>query len=248
MGVLRVRDGGTWVDLDFGSGTSGSWVPIGVILMFGGPTAPPGFMLCNGNQVSRTLYSQLFAAIGTSWGVGDGTTTFNLPDMRGRAGVGAGQGTGLTNRVIGTYFGAESVLLQASESGMPAHTPTGSIGNDNAEHTHTYSANTGTVSADHTHVNAGGYNVVINVGSPSTWNLGNEISNGTAYVGYLSYGYVSGGGISTNHTHAVSGTTSGRSAVHQHGVTINQVPAANAASAHANSQPSAVVNHIIRVT
>jgi microcystin-dependent protein len=58
--------------------------PPGTVLAYVGTTAPPGFLICDGSAVSRTNYSALFAIIGTSFGSGDGTTTFNLPDMRGR--------------------------------------------------------------------------------------------------------------------------------------------------------------------
>lgn len=59
-------------------------VPTGTILPFAGTVVPDGFLLCNGAAVSRTTYAKLFAAIGTKWGSGDGSTTFNLPDSDGR--------------------------------------------------------------------------------------------------------------------------------------------------------------------
>ena len=55
---------------------------IGFIKTFAGTTPPEGTLLCDGSAVSRDTYSELFAAIGTTWGSGDGTTTFNLPDLR----------------------------------------------------------------------------------------------------------------------------------------------------------------------
>jgi len=64
--------------------------PIGAILDFAGPTAPSGWMICDGRAVSRTTYAKLFAVIGGYWGAGDGSTTFNLPNMNGRSGVGPG--------------------------------------------------------------------------------------------------------------------------------------------------------------
>lgn len=63
-------------------------VPTGLISPFGGPTAPDGFLLCDGAAVSRTEYADLFAVIGDSYGVGDGSSTFNLPDLQGRVPVG----------------------------------------------------------------------------------------------------------------------------------------------------------------
>jgi hypothetical protein len=65
-------------------------LPSGMILPFGGATAPDGFLDCDGSAVSRTTYADLFAAIGTTWGAGDGSTTFNLPDLRGHALRGTG--------------------------------------------------------------------------------------------------------------------------------------------------------------
>ena len=64
--------------------------PLGTILSYGGTTAPEGWFLCHGQALSRTEYSELFAVIGTSFGTGDGSTTFNLPDLRGEFLRGAG--------------------------------------------------------------------------------------------------------------------------------------------------------------
>lgn len=237
MGVLRVRDGGAWVDLDVGTG---SWVPIGVILMYAGATPPGGFMLCNGNQVSRITYPALFTAIGTAWGVGDGTTTFNLPDLMGRVAAGAGAGAGLTNRVLGTKFGAETHTLLAAESGMPAHTPTAFSGTVSVDHSHGFSASTGYQSSDHGHYTAQG-DVIRNVGG------GFFVPNAAGGYNYTP-AQLSTGGVTANHYHDVSGSTGGISANHTHGITVNQVAAANAAASHNNVQPTAVVNHIIRVS
>lgn len=57
--------------------------PSGVIIQFAGATAPSGYLVCDGTAVFRTTYPNLFAAIGTTWGAGNGTTTFNVPDLRG---------------------------------------------------------------------------------------------------------------------------------------------------------------------
>lgn len=59
-------------------------VPSGSVLPYAGTAAPTGFLMCDGSQVSRTTYAALFAAIGTAHGNGNGTTTFHLPDYRGR--------------------------------------------------------------------------------------------------------------------------------------------------------------------
>lgn len=67
--------------------------PIGAIQAFGGSVAPSGWLLCQGQAISRTIYADLFAVIGTNFGVGDGSTTFNLPDPREASLVGAGTNT-----------------------------------------------------------------------------------------------------------------------------------------------------------
>ena len=86
---------------------------------FGG-AVPDGWLLCDGSAVSRATYAALFAAIGILHGAGDGATTFNLPDSRGRATIGAGQGAGLTARALGAKGGEETHTLTIPE--MPAHT------------------------------------------------------------------------------------------------------------------------------
>ena len=67
----------------------GSEVPAGIMQMFAGNTIPAGWLLCDGSAVSRTNYAKLFSAIGTTWGAGDGSTTFNLPNSIGRFAEGA---------------------------------------------------------------------------------------------------------------------------------------------------------------
>jgi microcystin-dependent protein len=64
--------------------------PTGAMHMYGGTAAPAGWLLCDGSAISRTTYADLFAAIGTNYGAGDGSTTFNIPDVRGRVPVGLG--------------------------------------------------------------------------------------------------------------------------------------------------------------
>lgn len=65
-------------------------IPTGAVFPFAGITAPEGFLLCNGQEVSRITYSKLYAVLGDIYGRGDGTTTFNLPDYRETVLVGAG--------------------------------------------------------------------------------------------------------------------------------------------------------------
>ena len=71
-----------------GNGTTGNvdLIPAGTVQMFAGNTIPAGWLLCDGSAVSRTDYAKLFSAIGTTWGAGDGSTTFNLPNSIGSDG------------------------------------------------------------------------------------------------------------------------------------------------------------------
>ena len=78
-------------------------IPSGAVFHFAMVTAPSGYLECNGSAVSRTTYASLFAAIGTVYGIGDGTTTFNLPDLRGQFLRGWDNGRGVdTGRVFGS--------------------------------------------------------------------------------------------------------------------------------------------------
>lgn len=67
---------------------TGGLIPSGLVSPFAGTAAPTGWLLCDGGAVSRSAYAALFSSIGTTYGAGDGTTTFNLPDLRGRVAAG----------------------------------------------------------------------------------------------------------------------------------------------------------------
>lgn len=92
---------------------------VGEIRMFAGNFAPVGWFFCDGSLLSISQYQVLFSLLGTTYG-GDGTTTFALPDLRGRIPVGVGQGTGLSNYVLGQQAGAETVTLASAN--LPVHT------------------------------------------------------------------------------------------------------------------------------
>jgi microcystin-dependent protein len=86
---------------------------------------PMTWLSCDGSAVSRAMYPDLYALVGTSYGAGDGSTTFNLPDFRGRVVLGAGQGTGLTARAIGAIGGEEAHQLTVAELAAHNHTSPG---------------------------------------------------------------------------------------------------------------------------
>ena len=91
-------------------------VPSGAVLYFAGRTAPAGWLKANGAAVSRTAYAALFAAIGTTYGAGDGRSTFNLPDLRGEFLRGWDDGRGVdAGRVFGS---AQAHALQSHQHGL----------------------------------------------------------------------------------------------------------------------------------
>lgn len=91
----------------------------GMILPYAGSAAPTGWLLCDGSAINRTTYSALFTKLSTTYGAGDGSTTFNIPDFRGRIPVGYGAGSGLTNRSLGASGGFETHTLATNE--LPSH-------------------------------------------------------------------------------------------------------------------------------
>jgi microcystin-dependent protein len=106
--------------------------PAGIIMAFGGTAAPTGFLACNGAAVSRTIYAALFAAIGTTWGSGDGVNTFNVPNLQGAFLRGSGTSAldPSSPRSVGS-FQAEAYLNHA-------HTASSSVSDPG--HAHGYTA------------------------------------------------------------------------------------------------------------
>ena len=82
--------------IGYASGQTQQNVPTGTIQMYAGSTAPTGWLVCNGDAISRSSYASLFEICSTTYGVGDGSTTFNVPDMRAAAPVGVGTSSGFT--------------------------------------------------------------------------------------------------------------------------------------------------------
>jgi microcystin-dependent protein len=197
-------------------------LPAGSIIPWGGSSAPANWLLCDGTAVSRTTYASLFSAIGTAYGTGDGSTTFNLPDLRGRVPVGRNSGSFGT---LGATGGVESVTLTVDQ--MPSHTHT--------QNSHTHSGTTNSSGA-HTHVLArGGTNAQVltqtaagDGGVANRWHLADGSSGGVGIAGTTSSGA---------HTHTF--TTGGTVATNQN---------TGGGQSHTNVQPYQVVNYIIKAT
>ena len=106
-------------------------MPAGSIISFAGAAAPTGYLLCDGSAVSRTTESDLFGVIGTTYGAGDGSTTFNLPDLSARVIAGMGGGLLAVTDTLGSTGGVQEVTLTAGQSGLPAHSHTADDSNNN---------------------------------------------------------------------------------------------------------------------
>jgi microcystin-dependent protein len=128
--VVAILDGGTSGQLltnqgsgnvDWANAPAATAVPTGAVTAYAGASAPAGWLLCDGSAVSRTTYADLFTAIGTAYGAGDGSTTFNLPDTRGRVQVGKG-----SNASVDT-LGENEGVTETNRRPQHRHTP----------HTHT---------------------------------------------------------------------------------------------------------------
>lgn len=181
---------------------------------------PAGWLLCDGSAISRTQYAALYAAIGVAFGAGDGVQTFNLPDYRGRAILGAGAGPGLTARALGSKGGEETHALAVAE--LPSHAHGGATGADTPDHTH--SGQTAGASARHTH---------------STTSLfASSCTTGPAGF-YSVSGSTTTGNDNPDHVHAFA--TGGASARHSHAI-----GAEGGNGAHNNMPPYAAANVFIK--
>jgi len=233
-------------------------VPTGTILDFAGPTAPAGYLVCNGQTVSRTTYAALFAVLGGTWGGGDGSTTFHLPDLRryitcGSGGTQVDAGLGPAT-AVGNKGGVEVNTLQITHMPSHAHSITDQI------HAHLVgtSGTTSAVSADHAHyvsLGGGGHEHYTTMnsywGSKNTGNWGWCSDDAPAAPGAQS-AWTSGGGghthegwtggISANHTHTWSGTFASDNRY----TGINTTNAAGSGTPFTNYPPTATVNKIIK--
>jgi len=103
--------------------TGGGLSPVGSIMQYAGSSAPSGWLIADGSAVSRTTYADLYTAIGTAYGSGDGSTTFNLPNLKGKVPVGR-DSSDTSFDALGETGGAKTHTLTTSE--MPAHSHTDS--------------------------------------------------------------------------------------------------------------------------
>jgi microcystin-dependent protein len=146
-------------------------IPTGSLMPYAGAAAPSGWLLCAGQEVSRTTYVDLFTVVSATYGSGDGSTTFNLPDLRGRSVFGKDDmGGTAANRITNAVSGITATTL-------------GAAGGDQRLATHTHTAS----QAAHTHT-------VTDPGHTHTL-PGNTVTSGPGFAGGGAYGYA---GATTN--------------------------------------------------
>ena len=254
-----------WVLQQLATLPAAASVPTGVCLDYAGAAAPAGYLLCDGVSVSRTTFAALFAAIGTTYGAGDGGTTFGLPDFRRRVAVGAG-GSASTElgATRGSSGGAEAERL--TEQQTPAHEHDGAtlVNADAPGHSHGSGSYAAALAGSHSH-GSGSYAAAL-AGSHShtarfsehqlrTWKKGEgaDVTYGvhdqnsnpaTSITGSHTHDVAGASGASGSHTHDVAGASS-TVGPHTHSIS-GATRATGGGEAHNNIQPSLVVTKIIK--
>jgi microcystin-dependent protein len=221
--------------------------PVGVTNNYIGTTDPVDadgqtrWLIMDGRAISRSTYSVLFALIGTTYGPGNGSTTFNIPDWRGRLILGAdhsGTGSGLSSHALNSTGGAETHVLTETE--MPAHSHGGVTGFTNTDHYHAFSGETGGQSVDHTHpdvtiLSFSAHNLPINASGPQ-WN-----APGVGNTNWQT------GGTSNDHAHAYSGNTTFQSQTYNTSNHQHVISSDGGGAAHSIMQPYVAAHHILKV-
>lgn len=207
-----------------GAGGGGGWTP-GDIKMAGYSAPEAGWLLANGQAVSRTAYAALFAKIGTTFGIGDGANTFNVPDLADRMPMGAG-----STYPLGVQGGAADYVLTMAN--IPAHTHT-------IAHTHDFShghgASASATNTDHLHYFDTGYSG----GHGHTYTR----STGASYPGQgggandalrNAFGTFGTGGDG-GHSHAGWTGAMNQNASHSHTITVNNFNGSTGGASNGNS-------------
>jgi microcystin-dependent protein len=145
--IVKYEGSGNWRVLSYTIASSGiQTTPSGIMSPYAGSAAPTGWILCYGQAISRTAFSALFTAISTTYGIGDGTTTFNVPDMRGRIAAGVdNMGGSAASRITNAVSGITGTTLGASggDQNLHDHTHTATVTDPGHFHNTTFHVATG---------------------------------------------------------------------------------------------------------
>jgi len=192
-------------------------VPTGSLIMWPSVAIPTDWKLCNGDAISRTTFATLYSLIGTTFGVGDGTTTFNLPNYKNRMPYGAD-----TVAVGATGGSANAIVVSHNHGGI--------TGGQSNQHIHGYSGTTTGQSVDHTHT----YSQSGTSGPGGDLNI--FFTNNGAFSTPLTTS-----GTSNDHSHNYSGNTGNTNVDHTHSIATD-----GASGTNANLPPYLGINFIIK--
>jgi len=227
---LRIHDGSTAGGIEL--------MPAGTIVAYGSASVPTGWLACNDAEISRSTYARLFAVVGTNFGTGNGSTTFNVPDLRDR--VPLGKGTNMaTMGAVTSGIAASAVMGSATKSGVATGASNTGTGNTGTGNTGTGNTGTGTTGGGTTGsttqtITVGTRNVAASAKDSSTASVVNSVNT-------------------SGHTHSVPGLSVPALSIPALSVPALSVPALSIPALTVDdfsvntTLPSQVVQYIIKI-